>query len=83
MESSRETDFWDDPEPREVDPHWLALQRRSGLSPSYMPDYVPGPQAPWRRLVALVLLVLLLGTTAAGICVTYGPDDLLHAFGVD
>jgi hypothetical protein len=74
-------DFDDVPDGRdglEVDPHWLALQRGSGLPPSYMPDSVPGVQAPWRRLVALVLLVVLVGATAGGICLTYGPSELFH-----
>jgi hypothetical protein len=66
---------------REVDPHWLDLQRGNGLPPSYMPNSVPGVQAPWRRMVALVLLVMLVGATAGGICLTYGPDELFHVFG--
>lgn len=76
---------WDDvPDTRddvaglEVDPHWLDLQQRTELPTSYMPTSVPGDQPPWRRMTALVILVMLLAATASGICLTYGPHELFR-----
>lgn len=73
---------WDsvpaDVEGWEVDPHWLELQHGSGLPESYMPSSVAGPQARWRRVVAVIILLGLIGATAAGICLTYGPHELFH-----
>ncbi|CAB4912643.1 MAG: hypothetical protein F2825_04990 [Actinobacteria bacterium] len=62
----------------EVDPHWLDLQRGSGLPASYLPPMVPGSARPWQRAFALVLITMLVLVTAAGICLTYGPHELFR-----
>lgn len=73
---------WDtvphDAEEWEVDPHWLALQHGTALPESYMPTSTGGPQAHWRRVVALVIILMLVATVAAGICLTYGPHELFQ-----
>lgn len=62
----------------EVDPHWLELQRPGQLPTSYLPTTMSGPQARWRRTSAWVLIAMLVATTAGGVCLTYGPDDLFR-----
>jgi hypothetical protein len=57
----------------EVDPHWLQLRGNSPLPLIYMPPAMPGTHQPWTRAVALVLVAIFVGATAAGICLTYGP----------
>lgn len=59
-----------------VDPHWQDLQLGSGLPTAYLPTTTGGPIAPWRRVAAWVIIVLLVSVTAAGICLTYGPAEL-------
>ena len=64
-----------------VDPHFLDLQQGSGLPSAYLPRVIPGEQGPWRRVMALVLIVMFVSATAGGICLTYGPGDLLRILG--
>ena len=54
------------------------LTRTSKVPTSYLPAVMPGPQAPWRRWSAVVLLTLLVTVTAGGICLTYGPAELFR-----
>lgn len=61
-----------------VDPHWLELQRPGALPTAYLPPATGGPQAPWRRAAAWVLIALLLTVTAGGVCLTYGPAELFR-----
>jgi len=58
-----------------LDPYWQDLRGGSVLPPVYMPPAMPGPtpRPPWLRAVALVLVVMFLAATAAGVCLTYGP----------
>lgn len=60
----------------EVDPHWLELQYRTELPTSYLPASTGGRQAPWRKVAAVVLLIMLVAVTATGVCLTYGPGEL-------
>jgi hypothetical protein len=62
----------------EVDPHWIALQQGSNLPGSYLPAIVPGQQVGWRRVAVWVLIVMLVSVTTAGVCLTYGPDELFR-----
>ena len=59
-----------------IDPHWLDLRGKSALPPVYMPPSMPGEHSAWIRVVALVLVAVFLGATAAGVCLTYGPQFL-------
>jgi hypothetical protein len=56
----------------EPDPHYLELLRGSKLPEAYLPPMMSGPQKPWIRIWAAILIVLLVGATAAGVCLTYG-----------
>ncbi len=60
---------WDEPE---VDPHYLELLRGSKLPAAYLPPMMTGPQKPWIRVAALVLIGVFLLATFFGVCLTYG-----------
>ena len=57
----------------EPDPHYLELLRGSKLPQSYLPSAMPGPQKPWVRVSALVVIATFLLATFCGVCLTYGP----------
>lgn len=78
IEAGPEVEFGDVPDAGPdaiVDPHWLDLRGGSLLPAVYMPPAMAGPhQRPtWLRLMAVVLVAVFLGATAAGVCLTYGP----------
>jgi hypothetical protein len=56
-----------------VDPHWLDLRGASTLPAVYLPPAMPGRRSLWTRVVAVALVAIFLGATAAGVCLTYGP----------
>ncbi len=58
----------------ELDPHWLDLRGGSVLPAVYMPPAMPGPtpRPAWLQAVATLLVVVFLGATVAGVCLTYG-----------
>ena len=58
----------------EVDPHYLALLSGSKLPASYLPPMMAGPQKPWIRFAALVIIGVFVFATLSGICLTYGVD---------
>lgn len=63
----------------EPDPHWSELlQRTSSVPTSYLPASMAGPQPRWRRVSAVIVLVMLTTVTAGGICLTYGPAELFE-----
>jgi hypothetical protein len=57
----------------EPDPHYLELLRSSKLPQAYLPAMMPGPQKPWVRAAATVVIGIFLLATALGVCLTYGP----------
>jgi hypothetical protein len=57
----------------EPDPHYLELLRSSKLPQAYLPAAMAGPQKPWVRAAASVIIGILLLATALGVCLTYGP----------
>ena len=59
-------------ETAEVDPHYLELLRGSKLPQAYLPAAMAGPQKPWVRVFALVLIAVFFFATVSGICLTYG-----------
>lgn len=63
---------------REVDPHWLDLQRGSDLPSAYLPSLPPAQARGWRRAAVWVLIAMLVSATSAGICLTYGPAELFR-----
>lgn len=60
-----------DDEPQ-VDPHYLELLRGSNLPEAYLPPMMGGPQKPWIRVAALVVIGTFLFATVLGVCLTYG-----------
>jgi hypothetical protein len=56
-----------------IDPHWLDLRGGSTLPVVYLPPAMPGKRSLWMKVVAVVLVAMFLGATAAGVCLTYGP----------
>lgn len=71
------------PADAEPDPHWAELMsgRTSLLPVAYMPTAMPGLQHGWRRFAAIVVIAMLLSATAGGICLTYGPGELINLVG--
>lgn len=58
----------------QIDQHFLDLRGRSSLPPVYMPPAMPGTHPSWLRAVAVGLIAVFVGATAAGVCLTYGPS---------
>ncbi len=67
------------PRDAEPDPHFAELTsgRASSLPTSYLPAAMPGEHPRWRRVSAVVLIVMFTSATAGGVCLTYGPGELL------
>ena len=61
----------------EVDPHYLELLRGSRLPQSYLPSMMAGPQKPWVRILATIVIAVFVLATTYGVCLTYG---LGHSF---
>jgi hypothetical protein len=58
----------------EIDPHWLEFRGASPLPVTYLPPSMQGRHSPTSRIVAAVLIGVFLLATAAGVCLTYGPN---------
>ena len=58
----------------QVDPHYLELLRGSKLPAAYLPPMMAGPQKPWIRVAALIIIGVFSFATFSGICLTYGVD---------
>lgn len=63
-----------------LDPHWIDLRAGGVLPAVYLPPAMPSPgrRPAWLRVVAVGLVVMFLGATAAGVCLTYGPPNFWH-----
>jgi hypothetical protein len=70
-----QTHTGDDPQ---VDPHYLELLRGSKLPQAYLPPAMAGPQRPWVRVAATIVIGVFLLATVCGVCLTYGVGG--HAF---
>lgn len=57
----------------EEDPHYRELLRSSKLPQAYLPAMMPGPQKPWIRVAAALVIGIFGFATTLGICLTYGP----------
>ncbi len=69
----------DVPRDAESDPHYAELTagRATLLPTSYMPPAMSGEHPRWRRISAIVLIVMFTSATAGGVCLTYGPGELI------
>jgi hypothetical protein len=57
----------------EPDEHWLELRPSDWKLPvAYLPPAMPGPHASWTRRAAWLLILIFLGATVSGVCLTYG-----------
>ena len=76
-------DVPDAPSGAVVDPHWLALQPSGTQLPTfYLPSSMSGQVTGWRRVTVWTVIVLLVSAAGSGICLTYGPDELLRIVGL-
>lgn len=62
----------------EVDPHYLELLRGSRLPQAYLPSAMAGPQKPWVRVCAGLVIAVFVLATLYGVCLTYGVGT--HSF---
>ncbi|CAN5384786.1 hypothetical protein BH23ACT9_BH23ACT9_05220 [soil metagenome] len=54
-----------------------------GLLPAYyLPAAMPRQVTGWRRAAAWTVIVMLVSAAGAGICLTYGPDELWRVLGI-
>ena len=67
----------EEPGEPQPDPHYLALLHGSKLPQAYLPAAMSGPQKPWVRVCATIVIACFVGATAYGTCLTYG---LGHSF---
>lgn len=66
-----------------VDPHWLELTRgRTALPAFYLPSSMPRQLGRWGKATAWTVIVLLVSAAGGGICLTYGPDEMLRIIGL-
>ena len=57
----------------EPDSHFLELRPASWKLPdAYMPPAMAGPHRAWTRKAAWLLILVFLGATISGVCLTYG-----------
>jgi hypothetical protein len=64
-----------------VDPNLIGLYATSQLPSFYAPDSMPTQVTGWRRGAVWTIIVMLLSAAGAGICLTYGPEELWRALG--
>jgi hypothetical protein len=57
----------------ELDHRYVEMRGATTLPRTYLPPAMAGDQPQWIRIVALVVIAMFLGATAAGVCLTYGP----------
>jgi hypothetical protein len=64
------------------DPLLDRLRAPNPLPAYYLPAAMPGTVHGWRRAAAWLVVAMLVSAASAGICLTYGPDELWRALGV-
>lgn len=73
----------DDVEPDAVvDPNWQRMLADGPLPSYYLPAAMPTQVRGWRRVAAWTVIVMLVSSASAGICLTYGPDELWRFLGI-
>ncbi len=61
-----------------LDPHWVEMRGPALLTHAYLPPAMPGAHPRWSKWVAVGLVAVFVGATAAGVCLTYGPQPFGH-----
>ncbi|MGI9015769.1 MAG: hypothetical protein ACR2HR_01465 [Euzebya sp.] len=64
------------------DPNLDRLLAQGTLPAYYLPAVMPTQVSGWRRGAAWTVIVMLVSSASAGICLTYGPDELFRVLGV-
>lgn len=64
-----------------IDPNWQRLLADNPLPAYYLPAAMPAQVSGWRRVAAWTTIVMLVSAASAGICLTYGPDELWRFLG--
>ncbi len=57
----------------ELDTRYVEMRGATTLPRTYLPPSMSGNHPSWIKAVALGVIVMFLGATAAGVCLTYGP----------
>ncbi len=65
-----------------VDPNLSAMLAAAQLPSYYLPAAMPTQVDGWRRAAAWTVVVMLVSSASAGICLTYGPDELWRFLGI-
>lgn len=60
------------------DPAVRGLLADAMLPTWYQPAGMPTQLHGWRRVAAWIVVVMLVSAAGAGICLTYGPDELIR-----
>ena len=64
------------------DPNLDRLMHAGPLPAYYLPATMPTQVSGWRRAAAWTVVVMLVSSASAGICLTYGPDELFRVLGI-
>lgn len=64
------------------DPNLEALLADGLLPAYYLPAAMPTQLGGWRRMAAWTVVVMLVASASAGICLTYGPEELWRYLGI-
>lgn len=64
------------------DPALDRLLAATGLPAYYLPAAMPTQVTGWRRAAAWTVVVMLVSAASAGICMTYGPEELWRALSI-
>ncbi|WP_370325870.1 hypothetical protein [Euzebya sp.] len=63
------------------DPNLDGLYAQRLLPAWYQPAAMPTQVRGWRRVAAWTVVAMLLVTVTAGICLTFGPDEMWRVLG--
>lgn len=64
------------------DPNLDRLRADRLLPAYYLPAAMPTQVQGWRRGAVWTVIVMLVSSAGAGICLTYGPDELWRSLGI-
>lgn len=64
------------------DPNIAGLLAGRTLPAYYLPAAMPTQFGGWRRMAAWTVIVMLIASASAGICLTYGPEELWRHLGI-
>ncbi len=80
--ASAHTDVPDAGDDAVPDPNLQHLLAGAALPSYYQPPAMPTQLVGWRRAAAWTVIVMLVSSASAGICLTYGPEELWRFLGI-